>query len=449
MKNIIKKLTCVFAALVLFFSTGIVSMAAPEIDTDRKASLTIVHNEAGVPIVGEMFTLYKIASADKLGRFTLLPPFDAYNIVPEGYTIEDWRGIAGALEGYILRDGISPIAVGVTDSEGRLTFETGYDLTAGLYLVGGTQHIQGDYKYISDPFCVTLPVFENNGEVLQYDVVSKPKFSSRITIDEPDATVTRRALKKWDDNGNEAMRPESIRVSLLRNGEVFNTAELNAGNNWTYVWSELDSDYRWTVVEEELENYNVRITLEGITFLITNTYDAPPPPPDETTTEPEETTTEAGESTTEPDESTTVPDESTTAPGESTTVPEENTTMPEESTTAPEESTTAPEESTIAPEVSTTAPENTTASPEGTTSPDEDIITSPGDQPTDSVPPVEDDTVPEDEPTLPGDQPTASEPPEETLPNTGQLWWPVPTLIAAGLCLIMLGLLRRRGWENE
>ena len=46
--------------------------------------------------------------------------------------------------------------------------------------------------------------------------------------------------------------------------------------------------------------------------------------------------------------------------------------------------------------------------------------------------------------TLPG---TTSRLPK--LPQTGQLWWPVPVLIAGGLLLIVLGLLRRRGAGHE
>ena len=36
-----------------------------------------------------------------------------------------------------------------------------------------------------------------------------------------------------------------------------------------------------------------------------------------------------------------------------------------------------------------------------------------------------------------------------TLPQTGQLWWPVPVLIAAGLLFVVIGLLRRRGAATE
>ena len=38
---------------------------------------------------------------------------------------------------------------------------------------------------------------------------------------------------------------------------------------------------------------------------------------------------------------------------------------------------------------------------------------------------------------------------KSTLPQTGQLWWPVPVLIAAGLLFLVIGLLRRRGTTDE
>lgn len=47
----------------------------------------------------------------------------------------------------------------------------------------------------------------------------------------------------------------------------------------------------------------------------------------------------------------------------------------------------------------------------------------------------------------PSPKPTATptpRPTNPTLPQTGQLWWPVPLLAFAGLVLILLGLLRRK-----
>ncbi|MDD7741005.1 MAG: Cna B-type domain-containing protein, partial [Lachnospiraceae bacterium] len=53
-----------------------------------------------------------------------------------------------------------------------------------------------------------------------------------------------------------------------------------------------------------------------------------------------------------------------------------------------------------------------------------------------------------DEPT-PTKPDTPTTPGKPTLPQTGQLWWPVPVLIAAGLLFVVIGLLRRRGAADE
>lgn len=42
-----------------------------------------------------------------------------------------------------------------------------------------------------------------------------------------------------------------------------------------------------------------------------------------------------------------------------------------------------------------------------------------------------------------------TEPGKPTLPQTGQLWWPVPVLFAAGLLFVVIGLIRRRGIADE
>ena len=44
---------------------------------------------------------------------------------------------------------------------------------------------------------------------------------------------------------------------------------------------------------------------------------------------------------------------------------------------------------------------------------------------------------------------TPPQPGKPTLPQTGQLWWPVPVLIAAGLFFVVIGLVRRRGTIDE
>ena len=47
---------------------------------------------------------------------------------------------------------------------------------------------------------------------------------------------------------------------------------------------------------------------------------------------------------------------------------------------------------------------------------------------------------------IPDEKPPLDKP---KLPQTGQLWWPVPLLMAAGLALVLIGLIRRRGVSHE
>lgn len=59
-------------------------------------------------------------------------------------------------------------------------------------------------------------------------------------------------------------------------------------------------------------------------------------------------------------------------------------------------------------------------------------------------PPGIDDDPPPDEIEL--DDPDV---PLGDLPQTGQLWWPVPFLAGGGLFLMLVGLIRRRGGEYD
>ena len=51
--------------------------------------------------------------------------------------------------------------------------------------------------------------------------------------------------------------------------------------------------------------------------------------------------------------------------------------------------------------------------------------------------------------TTPNQPPSPAKPGNPTLPQTGQLWWPVPVLLSAGLLLIVWGLIRRRSSKHE
>jgi len=321
-------------------SLPVCAQAAGPVDRNRAADLTISYVNDKTALKGAVFHIYQVAEMDSLGKLTETEAFRDYPVDIRGENDEAWKTLATTLEGYVLRDAVTPDRSGETDKAGLLTLA---DMPHGLYLVLSEEHQQGGRIYETIPFFVLLPSRDRETDEWLYDVTVTPKLNSRPNGGGGGGggseTLTRKVLKVWNDEGSEELRPEEITVQLLRDGKVFDTVTLTADNNWRHTWTELDAELDWTVVEKEPEGYTVEVTREGVTFVITNT-------------------------------------------------------------------------------------------PEDVELPEPPTPVGPGEPP-----PVE----------LP-DEPVPSGP---KLPQTGQLWWPVPTLVSAGLLLILAGLLRRRGAADE
>ena len=85
-------------------------------------------------------------------------------------------------------------------------------------------------------------------------------------------------------------------MHLLRDGEIYDTVTLREADNWRYEWPNLSDKYHWTVAEQVEGDYYVSVSLEGITYVVTNTSEEEFPedpvpggsiePPDEEFTEP-------------------------------------------------------------------------------------------------------------------------------------------------------------------
>ena len=86
--------------------------------------------------------------------------------------------------------------------------------------------------------------------------------------------------KVWDDNGY-PNRPDSVTVHLLRDGEKHEEIVLNADNQWTYTWDDLDDRYQWSVKEEVPAGYEATYKTEDNKVFITNYMDYEPVVPAE------------------------------------------------------------------------------------------------------------------------------------------------------------------------
>jgi len=79
------------------------------------------------------------------------------------------------------------------------------------------------------------------------------------------------ATKAWNHNGGKDL-PDSVSVTLYRNGTAYETKVLSEENDWTYTWTGLTDVYVWSIDETEVPTgYSKEVSVDGYDFVITNT----------------------------------------------------------------------------------------------------------------------------------------------------------------------------------
>ena len=382
---------CLLIAFVMPFS----ALAAKQ----DSYSLTLRFRHGVTPVSGAHFSVYRIADGIDNGKIELKGDFEKYPVSLDELTPFNLKSAATLLSAYALRDLIKPYATGTTNLDGKLELS---NIDAGVYLVVGMPVVKGNSLYIPQPCIVVVPSTVDGKVVNDVSVDIKHDFVSRKD------PVKIQVIKVWED-ADSATRPGEIVLQLLRDGVVYAEIILNSSNNWRFTWSDLDPSHAWAIVEKIVPSgYKVSISRDGITFVITNKSDSSE---EETTTHPEESSTDPSSSSTDPSSSSTDPSSSSTDPSTTPTDPSSPSTDPSSPSTNPNTSTTNPDSSTTNPVSSTTNPDVTT-----TTNPDNT--------------------------TTPGKKPSV-------LPNTGQLWWPVPVLSFAGFILFGVGFSKRKNGDEE
>lgn len=277
MRKMKKKLLSVAIGLVAALSMiSVQAFAAGKIDTNRDCELAIQYQYGETVLKNAEFEVYKVADVSAYAEYTLTDDFKQYPVEIGSYSGEAWDELASTLEGYVYsdrrkEDGPKLFTSGKTDKEGKLVFLQGEEfLKPGLYLLLGSKHETGGYVYSCEATIVSLPGADHVNNDWDYDVTIYPK-SSRKVRDDGDGTVQRKVIKSWNDNGFEDVRPASINVTLLKDGEEYDSATLSAGNNWSYTWKGLDRDANWKVTEDVPDGYTVSISRNGNTFVVKNT----------------------------------------------------------------------------------------------------------------------------------------------------------------------------------
>ncbi|MCH9277270.1 Cna B-type domain-containing protein [Bifidobacterium amazonense] len=277
-------LAAVCSLALLLTGFAVLLPASTAYAADGQGSITVNYQDDDAPIVGAQAHLYHVADWNgNNDGFTPTSQFKKYSVDwnISGADSETFRQLAETLAGYISRDTLKSQADQTTDSTGTAVFK---DLSRGLYLVTVDAY---DGDSLSCKASSTLVVLPSDSGSLDVTLQPKTECSPRETPPPPtEEKVKKKVTKVWK-NDTEANRPSKVIVQLLQDGKVFNEAELNAANGWSYEWSDLPADHEYRIVEKTVaEHYTVLVDRESDETIITNTYNPPPNPPKKKTPPP-------------------------------------------------------------------------------------------------------------------------------------------------------------------
>lgn len=276
------------AVLCVLVLTGIpfTARAIDQIDTTRKASLTVELFAEDKPAQGTAVRLYRVADMTDFGTFTLVGDFAQDQVVVNDLDSEGWGALARTLKDNVVSGNRQPYAgsdgsgVRYIGVDGTATY---YGLPVGLYLVLCDKYVSSEKTYVPQPTFVTLPGHTdvNNPDRWVYDVVISPK----PDVYEPEK-INLRIRKIWK-NDDASSRPAEIVVLLYADGQLYKIIRLNKANNWQYTTPLVDASTDWTIREIKVSGYKVKVEYGRTSITIVNTKEGTPSTPSTNTTLPQ------------------------------------------------------------------------------------------------------------------------------------------------------------------
>ena len=271
-------------------------------------SLTInKEDESGAPLANAVFSVIRKSTNGVVGTITTGPDGKGtiYGLLKDDYIIRE----TSAPSGYTLAKDVTVSAdsfdskgatatitdkKAVTTVSGTKTWKDNDDqdgkrpdsikvnlLANGKVVQSKTVKASDNWKYSF----TNLPEFEN-GQKITYTVTEDAVAGYTSTIDgynitnnHTPATVKVSGTKTWNDNNNQdGIRPSSITVNLLANGQQVASKTVSASDNWQYSFDNLAAyangqKITYTVTENAVAGYTS--TIDG--YNITNTHNPTTP----------------------------------------------------------------------------------------------------------------------------------------------------------------------------
>ncbi len=273
-----KRLSSLLLAVLCAVMMAVPAMAYARVDTGADTSLTIVYKSGETALKDVSVKIYKVLEMSDAVRFTPTETFKDYAGMMDLVNQAKWPDLASNLASYLAAatTPVVPSAASATDAEGKVSF--GNNVTdVGVYLVAADTKVEGRTTYTFAPFFVTLPLLNATNDTWEYDAAVAAKVASQYNPPSYNPDPFSIGVRKvWEDAeavaAGEVERPASVSVSLLKNGQVYDTVTLSDANSWTYTWNNMDKTAAWAIIENDVpEGYTSLVTQHSNTFKVTNT----------------------------------------------------------------------------------------------------------------------------------------------------------------------------------
>ena len=232
----------------------------------EEASLTVRASDEVRALTGLELSVYRVGEIEPDGTPELLPAFAGYGVALDPADTATWKAAAETLASYITRDRATPDESRSVGSDGLARFD---GLETGLYLVRGECLEGADFTYDPEPFLIALPRAAATGAEYDVTVAIKGEGAPRSA-----ETTSLKVVKVWRGQADESQIPASIDVDLLRDGGLDETVTLSAATGWRHVWEDLEAGHTWSVVEHEVpRGWALTSSREGNAILLTNRYE--------------------------------------------------------------------------------------------------------------------------------------------------------------------------------
>ena len=206
---------------------------------------------------------------------------------------KDGKALAGAeFTVYSDKDCKTSVATATTDANGKLAF--GFKSAGSFYL----KETKAPSGYVLSDKVVELTVsnkgyavdrVENEDQSITITIVPVLELSVKgaelltgstsvfVLENDPESYIDITVNKLWKNDKEAGKRPETITVTLYKDGVKYDSKTISEKDKWTCTWKNLPSQYKWTVDESNLPaGYTKSISQKGNTFTITNTYSSIP-----------------------------------------------------------------------------------------------------------------------------------------------------------------------------